>query len=93
MHFYVEARLKKSSLPSNNVAYMLVLTVHILIILFLYCLPLVEWYMNDIDKSWGLSQCLGFAASYVTPVFAIHYLWFSGRNWIAINLVQMGNCS
>ena len=35
----------------------------------------------------ALPQCLGFAASYVSPVFVIHYLWFSGRNCLAITLV------
>ena len=36
---------------TTNVACTLLLTVHNLVFLFVYCLPLVEWYMNDIDKS------------------------------------------
>ena len=57
VYLYVEASLKK--ITTTNVAYVLLLTVHILVFLFLYCLPLVEGYMDDIDKSWGSGAVFG----------------------------------
>ena len=55
VHFYVYAGLKYHHfhIPMMYIHYCF---------LPLFCLPLVEWYMNDIDKSLGLPMCLGFTS-------------------------------
>ena len=52
-----------SSQPPTNVAYTLVLLRgHILVFLFLFCPPLVEWYLNTSMKVKALPICLVFTS-------------------------------
>ena len=49
VHLYIDNEIEK--IITCNVAFMLLLTIEVLDFPFLYCFPLVEWYMIDIDKS------------------------------------------
>ena len=67
------------------------LCTYILVFLFLYSVPLVEWYMDDIDESYGIAAVFGVRCFILVPSLyhslpvilreevSCHLTWYRGE--------------